>query len=263
MVAVRAQGFGDRRKEILKDIGVLTGGTVILKDDSRELGDVAVNELGRAKKIIIDEHDTTIVEGYGLPQQLESRVKEIRIAIEETSSEYDREKLQERLAKLAGGVAVVTAGGRTEGERQKKTQLFEWLLRLYYSALRDGVVPGEHLALVNAATHLRGLTLSDEEQLASSILALAFETPLQRMAEGLGRSGEETLLSIRSAQKQKKNQNFGYYGDEDSFIDLVKAGAVVPTGNVVLPVELAVRLAAEKLGSSRYTEELVRQFSPF
>ena len=261
MVGVRAPGFGDRRKEILTDLAVLTGGTVILTDDSRRLGDVNANELGQAKKIIIDENDTTIVDAQGSNWQLDSRIKELKIAIEETSSEYDREKFLERLAKITGGVAVVTAGGRTEGERQKKAQLFEWLLRLYYSALREGVLPGEHLALVNGATYLRELRRSDEERLADSILALALETPFKKMAEGLGRGGEETLLSIRLAQQGKKNQNIGYYGDEDSFIDLVVAGAVVPTGNVVAPVEMAVRLAAQKLSSSRYSEELVRQFS--
>lgn len=262
-VVVRAPGYGDRRKEMLKDIGVLTGGTVILSEDERQLGDVAVNELGRAKKVIIDEYDTTIVDGQGANHLLASRVQEIKTAIEITTSDYDREKFTERLGKLVAGVAVVRSGGRTDAERQKRTRLFEWLLRLYYGAIQDGVVPAEHLALVNAATHLREFSLSDEEQMANSILALALETPLQRMVEGLGRSGEETLLSIRSAQKQKKNQNVGYYGDDDSFVDLVKAAVVLPKGNVLAPVEAAVRFAADKLGSTRYTEDLVRQFSAF
>ena len=261
-VVVRAPGFGDRRIEILKDIAVLTGGTFISHDDPRDLANIGINELGTADKVIIDEHETTIIHGHGSPQKLNSRMEEIRTAIEQTWSEYDKEKFGERLAKLTAGVAVVRSGGRTEQERQLRTQQLEWMLRLYYSAIRDGVVPGEHLALVNAATHLRELTaVSAEEQLANSILARALETPLQRMAEGLGRNGEETLLSIRSAQKEKKNENIGYHGDEDSFVDLVKAGVVIPIDHVQVPVEAAVRLAAEKLGASRYTEELARQFS--
>jgi len=260
-IPVNSPGFGDRRREILKDIAVLTGGVVIADDDSRELEDVDVSELGSAKRIIIDEENATIVEGGGSSATLQNRIKEIKLAIEQTSSDYDREKYQERLAKLAGRVAIIRAGGRTEQERQQRAQLFEWVLRMYYSAIRDEVVPGEHLSLINAATDLRKLTHSGEEQIASSILAHALETPFQRMVEGLGRSGEETLVSIRTAQEKPKNQKVGYYGDEDSFVDLVKAGVVVPTGMVVEPVEAAVRFAAEKLGSLRYTDELVRQFS--
>jgi chaperonin GroEL len=260
-IPVKAPGYGDRRREMLKDIAVLTGGTVISSDDSRELEDVDVSELGSARKIIVDEENTTIVDWDVASEAVQYRIHEIKLDIEHTSSDYDREKFQERLANLAGGVAIIRAGGNTEQERHQRMQLFESLLRLYYLAIRDEVVPGEHLSLINAATHLRELTNSNEEQLATSTLVYALEDPFHRMVEGLGRSSLETLRSLHSTQEKQKNQNVGYYGDEDSFVDLVEAGVVVPTGTVVEPVRAAVRFAAEKLGSLRYTDQLVRQFS--
>jgi chaperonin GroEL len=262
VAAVMPPGFGDRRKAMLEDIAILTGGKVISEDLGIKLESVTVEDLGRAKKITIDADNTTIVEGAGKGAEIAARVKTIRAQIEETTSDYDREKLQERLAKLVGGVAVVRVGGRTKEERQRKMESVERTLGLFRAAAEEGVVPGEHLSLVNAAAHLREHPPEGEDQVANSILAVALESPLQRMAEGLGRSGEETLLTIRSTQNQrKKNLNVGYYSDEDSFVDLVKAGVVVPTRNVVSLVRTAVGLAAGRLASSRYTDTLVRQLS--
>ncbi|HEV7890903.1 MAG TPA: TCP-1/cpn60 chaperonin family protein [Pyrinomonadaceae bacterium] len=261
-VAVKAPGFGDRRRAMLEDMAILTGGSVIV--GPRRIGEVGLEALGKADKIIVDEESTIIVAGdTGMGLAIAARIKEIRQAIEETASDYDREKLQERLAKLVGGVAIVRVGGRTKEERRRKMELVERTLGLLRAALEEGVVPGEHLSLVNAAAHLREQPPDGEDQVANSILAVALESPLQRMAEELGRSGEETLLTIRSTQKQKKNNlNVGYYSDEDSFVDLVKAGVTVPTRNVMSLVRTAVGLAAHRLAAVRYTDEVVRQLSP-
>jgi chaperonin GroEL len=263
VAGVKAPGFGDRRKAILEDIAILTDGKVISEDFGIKLENVKLEDLGRAKRITIDEDNTTIVEGAGKGAEIGSRANTIREQIEETSSDYDREKLEERLAKLVGGVAVIRGGGRTKEERQRKMELVERTLGLFRAAVEDGVVPGEHLSLVNAAAHLREQPPEGEDQVANSILAVALESPLQRMAEGLGRSGEETLLTIRSMQKRKKNNlNVGYYSDENSFVDLVKVGVTVPTRNVVSLVRTAVGLAARRLAAVRYTDEVVRQLSP-
>jgi chaperonin GroEL len=259
-LAVKAPGFGDRRIAILEDLAILTGGKVYWKEDSWQLSDLDLSDLGRAERVIADSDNTTIVDGKGLMGQIEQRVNEIKKAIEETTSDYDREKLEERKAKLASGVAVIRVGGGNEVERKRTLNAIERAIQLLRAA-SSGVVPAENLALANASAYLRTLKLSGEQETANSILAQAMETPLMRMAEGLGRNGEETLETIRANQKQKKNRNIGYFSDDDSFVDLVKAGATVPALTIKQILETSTTLAAGKLASFRYTDDFVRQFS--
>jgi len=223
--AVKAPGFGDRRKAMLEDIATLTGGKLISEDLGIKLESVKLEDLGRAKKITVDKDNTTIVEGSGKQNDIQGRVTTIRHQIEETTSDYDREKLQERLAKLVGGVAVIKVGAATETELKEKKARVEDAMHATKAAVEEGIVPGGGVTLVRAAKGLDGLKLEDEdEQIGVNIVRRALEEPLRQIAQNAGREGAVIVERV----KTEKNENFGFNAETEEFEDLVKAGVIDP-----------------------------------
>ncbi len=222
--AVKAPGFGDRRKAMLEDIAVLTGGRCITEDLGIKLENIELTDLGRAKRITVDKENTTIVEGEGKNSDIQGRVAQIRRQIEETTSDYDREKLQERLAKLAGGVAVINVGAATETEMKEKKARVEDALHATRAAVEEGIVPGGGVALVRAQKAIEKLELSGDEQIGASIVYRAIEAPLRQLADNAGKEG---ALIVQEVKKRKGAE--GYNVATDTYEDLVKAGVVDPT----------------------------------
>ncbi|HMV82811.1 MAG TPA: chaperonin GroEL [Blastocatellia bacterium] len=223
--AVKAPGFGDRRKAMLEDIAILTGGKVISEDLGIKLENVKLEDLGRAKRVTIDKDNTTIVEGAGKAGDIQGRVATIRRQIEETTSDYDREKLQERLAKLVGGVAVIKVGAATETELKEKKARVEDAMHATRAAVEEGIVPGGGVTLVRAAKALDSLKLEDEdEQIGVNIVRRALEEPLRKIAENAGKEGAVIVERV----KNEKGQNFGFNAATEVFEDLVKAGVIDP-----------------------------------
>jgi chaperonin GroEL len=223
--AVKAPGFGDRRKAMLEDIATLTGGKLISEDLGIKLESVKLEDLGRAKKITIDKDYTTIVEGAGKQNDIQGRVTAIRHQIEETTSDYDREKLQERLAKLVGGVAVIKVGAATETELKEKKARVEDAMHATKAAVEEGIVPGGGVTLVRAAKALDSLKLDDEdEQIGVNIVKRALEEPLRQIAQNAGREGAVIVERV----KTEKNENYGFNAETEEFEDLVKAGVIDP-----------------------------------
>src|SRR5512135_2821320 len=225
VVAVKAPGFGDRRKAMLEDIAILTGGKFISEDLGVKLESIEINELGRAKSIVIDKENTTIVEGYGKSADIQGRVNQIRRAIEETTSDYDREKLQERLAKLAGGVAVINVGAATETEMKEKKARVEDALHATRAAVEEGIVPGGGVALLRCYGALDGLKLEGDERIGLDIVKRALEEPLRQIAENGGYEGSIVVNKVKEA----KEANFGFNAASGDYEDLVKAGVIDPT----------------------------------
>ncbi|MGL6075823.1 MAG: chaperonin GroEL [Fimbriiglobus sp.] len=224
VVAVKAPGYGDRRKAMLEDIAILTGGKAIFKDLGIQLPQVKVEDLGRCKKIKIDSENTTITEGKGKNAAVEGRCEVIRKEIAKTDSEYDREKLQERLAKLAGGVAQVKVGGATETEMKERKALYEDALHATRAALAEGIVPGGGVALLHARKALDKLKLEGDEAMGVKVLYRALEMPCRMIAENAGKDGTVVVNNIG----KQKDKNFGYNADTDDYEDLRKAGVVDP-----------------------------------
>ncbi|MEO6724212.1 MAG: chaperonin GroEL, partial [Blastocatellia bacterium] len=225
VAAVKAPGFGDRRKSMLEDIAILTGGKVISEDLGLKLENVKLEDLGRAKKVTIDKDNTTIVEGAGKPGDIQGRVATLRRQVEETTSDYDREKLQERLAKLVGGVAVIKVGAATETELKEKKARVEDAMHATRAAVEEGIVPGGGVTLVRAAKALDSLKLEDEdEQIGVNIVRRALEEPLRRIAENAGKEGAVIVERVKS----EKGANVGFNAQTEVFEDLVKAGVIDP-----------------------------------
>jgi chaperonin GroEL len=226
VVAVKAPGFGDRRKEMLRDIAILTGGEVISEELGFKLEATALNQLGRAKRVVVDKDNTTIVDGRGKNDGIQGRIGEIRAAIEKTTSDYDREKLQERLAKLSGGVAVIHVGAATETEMKEKKARVEDALHATRAAVEEGIVPGGGVALIRAQAALTKIKgLSDDEQIGVDIIRRAIEEPIRMIALNAGVEGAIVVGRI----KDSKEKNFGYNAATDSYEDLVKSGVIDPT----------------------------------
>jgi chaperonin GroEL len=224
--AVKAPGFGDRRKAMLQDVSVLTGGQVISEELGLKLENATVQDLGRAKRIVIDKDNTTVVDGAGDADQIKGRINEIKSAIEKSTSDYDREKLQERLAKLAGGVAVIHVGAATETEMKEKKARVEDALHATRAAVEEGIVPGGGVALVRVREKLKDWKLEDaDEQIGVQIIFRAIEVPLRAIAENAGAEGSIVLDKVRS----NKNANYGYNAGTDEYEDLVEAGVIDPT----------------------------------
>jgi chaperonin GroEL len=251
-VAVKAPGFGDRRKAMLQDIATLTGGKAITEDLGIKLENIQLQDLGRAKKITIDKDNTTIVEGKGKSTEIEGRVKEIRSQIEKTTSDYDREKLQERLAKLVGGVAVIKVGAATETEMKEKKARVEDAMHATRAAVEEGIVPGGGVALVRCVTAVEKLKLAEDEQVGSNIVKRAMEEPLRQIVENTGEEGAVILGKIREA----KDVNFGYNAQTGEFEDLVKAGVIDPTKVVRTALQNAGSIAALMLTTEALVSEL-------
>jgi chaperonin GroEL len=223
--AVKAPGFGDRRKAMLEDIAILTGGKAIMEETGIKLEGVRLDDMGRAKRVTIDKDNTTIVEGAGSEKAIEGRIKQLRMQIEETTSDYDREKLQERLAKLAGGVAVIKVGAATETEMKEKKARVEDALHATRAAVEEGIVPGGGVALLRAAGALADLKVGGDEQIGVDIIKRACEEPLRQIAQNAGVEGAVIVEKVRA----NSEHSFGYNADTDKFEDLVKAGVIDPT----------------------------------
>ncbi len=225
VAAVKAPGFGDRRKAMLQDIAILTGGKAITEDLGIKLENVQMTDLGQAKKVTIDKDNTTIVEGKGKADDISGRVKEIRSQVEKTTSDYDREKLQERLAKLVGGVAVIKVGAATETEMKEKKARVEDAMHATRAAVEEGIVPGGGVALMRCGDAIEALKLEGDEKIGGNIVRRALEEPLRQI---VGNAGEEGAIVVGRIKESKEN-NFGYNAQTNKFEDLVKAGVIDPT----------------------------------
>jgi len=225
VAAVKAPGFGDRRKAMLQDIAILTGGKAVTEDLGIKLENVQMQDMGRAKKVTIDKDNTTIVEGKGTSKEIEGRVKEIRAQVEKTTSDYDREKLQERLAKLVGGVAVIKVGAATETEMKEKKARVEDAMHATRAAVEEGIVPGGGVALVRCSKAIEDLKLQGDEAIGAQIVRRALEEPLRQIVQNSGEEGAVVVGKIRDS----KDPNFGLNAQTGQFEDLVKAGVIDPT----------------------------------
>jgi len=249
--AVKAPGFGDRRKAMLEDIAVLTGGRLISEDLGIKLENIKLEDLGRAKRVTVDKENTTIVEGDGKKADIQGRVAQIRRQIEETTSDYDREKLQERLAKLAGGVAVINVGAATETEMKEKKARVEDALHATRAAVEEGIVAGGGVALLRAQKALDNVKdLEGDEKVGVAIVRRAIEEPTRQLADNAGREG---ALVVEEVKKRKGNE--GYDVSADEYTDLVKAGIVDPTK----VTRTALQNAASIAGLLLTTEALVTE----
>jgi chaperonin GroEL len=225
VAAVKAPGFGDRRKEMLRDIAVLTGGQVISEEVGFKLENATLNDLGRAKRIVIDKDNTTIVDGRGKENDIQGRINEIKGAVEKSTSDYDREKLQERLAKLSGGVAVINVGAATETEMKEKKARVEDALHATRAAVEEGIVAGGGVALIRAQPSLEKIKGTDDEKIGVEIVRRALEEPIRMIAQNAGAEGSIVVAKV----KESKEKNFGYNAQTDTYEDLVKAGVIDPT----------------------------------
>src|SRR6202008_3032790 len=240
-VAVKAPGFGDRRKAMLEDIAVLTGGKAITEDLGIKLENVKLEDLGRAKKVTIDKDNTTIVAGAGKGSEIEGRIKQLRVQIEDTTSDYDKEKLQERLAKLVGGVAVIKVGAATETELKEKKARVEDAMHATRAAVEEGIVPGGGTALLRCLPALEKLKLhDDEEAIGVNIVKRALEEPTRQIAQNAGREGAVVVGRIR----ESKDENFGFNAETGEFGDMVKAGVIDPAKVTRLALQNAASIAA-------------------
>ncbi len=225
VAAVKAPGFGDRRKEMLRDIAVLTGGQVISEEVGFKLENATLNDLGRAKRVVIDKDNTTVVDGKGKEGDIQGRIGEIRGAIDKSTSDYDREKLQERLAKLSGGVAVINVGAATETEMKEKKARVEDALHATRAAVEEGIVAGGGVALIRAQSVLAKIRGTEDEKIGVDIVRRAIEEPIRAIAINAGVEGSIVLARV----KESKEKNFGYNAGTDTYEDLVKAGVIDPT----------------------------------
>jgi chaperonin GroEL len=228
VIAVKAPGFGDRRKEMLRDIAILTGGTVISEELGRKLDSVVVEDLGRARRVIANKDNTTLIEGRGNEADIAARIKQIKAQIEDTTSDYDKEKLQERMAKLSGGVAIIKVGAGTETELKEKKHRVEDALSATRSAVEEGIVPGGGVALINAQAALDGLMLDGDAALGVGIVRRALEEPMRQLAENAGMNGQVVLENVRRSQADSKSTTVGFNVMTEEYTDLVVAGIVDP-----------------------------------
>ena len=225
VAAVKAPGFGDRRKAMLEDIAILTGGQLLSEELGLKLENTKLTDLGRAKRVTIDKDNTTIVEGYGDPKKIEGRVKQIKAQIDETTSDYDREKLQERLAKIVGGVAVINVGAATETEMKEKKARVEDALHATKAAVEEGIVPGGGVAYLRCLKALDGLKLSPEQQVGVNIVRRSLEEPIRQIAENAGVEGSVVVDKVRKETKA----SFGFNAANEEYVDMIEAGIIDPT----------------------------------
>jgi chaperonin GroEL len=245
VVAIKAPGFGDRRKAMLQDIAVLTNGQVISEETGRKLDGATIADLGRAEKVVITKDDTTLVGGKGDSALIKGRIDQIRVEIDKSTSDYDKEKLQERLAKLSGGVAIIRVGAATETELKEKKHRVEDALSATRAAVEDGIVPGGGVALINAMKSLDGLKMdNDDAQIGVNIVRKALEIPLRKIAENAGKDGSVILENVRRAQKEKKNKNIGFNVLSEVYVDMIKDGVIDPAKVTRGALENAASIAA-------------------
>jgi chaperonin GroEL len=259
VAAVKAPGFGDRRKAMLQDIAVLTGGQVISEEVGFKLENTVASDLGRAKRIVIDKDNTTVIDGAGEADKIKGRIEEIRVAIDKSTSDYDSEKLQERLAKLAGGVAVINVGAATESEMKEKKALVEDALHATRAAVEEGIVPGGGVALLRAQTALGKVKLDrEDEQIGLQILYRALEHPIRQIAENAGAEGSIVVEKVRAG----KGVGFGYNAQTEEYEDLVKAGVIDPTKVVRTALQNAASIAGLLLTTEAVVVEVPEETPP-
>ncbi len=257
VLAVKAPGFGDRRKAMLQDIAILTGGTVISEEIGRKLESVTINDLGQAAKVVATKEDTTIVGGKGDPEKIKGRIEEIKVEIERSTSDYDREKLQERLAKLSGGVAVIRVGAATETELKEKKHRVEDALSATRAAVEEGIVAGGGVALLNAVEALQDLKMEyEDENIGVNIVRKALEVPMGLIAENAGQDGAVVIETVRRLQKEKKNENLGFNVITGEYVDMVKAGIIDPAKVTKGALENAASIAAMILTTEALVTEV-------
>jgi chaperonin GroEL len=254
--AVKAPGFGDRRKAMLQDIAILTGGKAITEDLGIKLESIQLADLGRAKKVVVDKDNTTIVEGGGKSSEIEGRVKQIRAQIEDTTSDYDREKLQERLAKLVGGVAVIKVGAATETELKEKKARVEDAMHATKAAVEEGIVPGGGVAFIRAQKALEGLKLDNEdENIGVGIVKRALEEPLRQIVANAGQEGAVVVDKVRS----NKSANYGFNAETEEYGDMIAMGVVDPTKVTRYALQNAASIAGLLLTTEALISELPEQ----
>ncbi len=258
VASVKAPGFGDRRKAMLQDIAVLTGGQVISEEVGFKLENAVVSDLGGAKRVVIDKDNTTVIDGAGEEDKIHGRIEEIKVAIDKSTSDYDREKLQERLAKLAGGVAVINVGAATETEMKEKKALVEDALHATRAAVEEGIVPGGGVALLRAQDALDGLDLDrEDEQVGANILRRALESPIRQIAENSGAEPSIVVAKVRDGEG-----GFGYNAQTDEYENLVKAGVIDPTKVVRSALQNAASIASLLLTTEAVVVERPEEEKP-
>ena len=245
VLAVKAPGFGDRRKAMLEDIAALTGGAVISEETGRKLENVTVQDLGRAEKVEADKENTTIVGGKGESAKIKGRIEQIRVEIDKSTSDYDKEKLQERLAKLSGGVAIIRVGAATETELKEKKHRVEDALSATRAAIEEGIVPGGEIVFINAISALDKVKMTGEdESIGVSIVRKALKFPIRKLAENAGQDGAVIIENIRRKAKEEGNKNIGYNVITGEYVDMLKAGVIDPLKVVRGALENAASIAA-------------------
>jgi chaperonin GroEL len=245
VLAVKAPGFGDRRKAMLGDIATLTGASVISEETGRKLETATVADLGRAEKVVSDKDNTTVIGGKGEDGAIRGRIDQIRTEIDKTTSDYDREKLQERLAKLSGGVAIIRVGAATETELKEKKHRVEDALSATRAAVEEGIVPGGGVALVNAISALDGMKLDDEDaQIGVNIVRKALEVPMRKIVENAGKEGSVIIENVRTAQKNANDSKIGYNVLTDEYMNMLKGGVLDPAKVTRGALENAASIAA-------------------
>ncbi|HLA97362.1 MAG TPA: chaperonin GroEL [Anaerolineales bacterium] len=263
VVGVKAPGFGDRRKAMLQDIAVLTGAEVISEETGRKLESATIADLGRAEKVVVTKDDTTVIGGKGEPAQIRGRIEQIRVEIDKSTSDYDREKLQERLAKLSGGVAIIRVGAATETELKEKKHRVEDALSATRAAVEEGIVPGGGVALINAMQALDGMKMENEDaQVGVNIVRKALEVPLRKIAENAGKDGSVILENVRREQKSKKNPNIGFNVLSEAYVDMVKDGVIDPAKVTRGALENAASIAAMILTTEALITEVPEKERP-
>ena len=262
-VAMKAPGFGDRRKSMLQDMAILTGGTVITEELGRKLETAQISDLGRADKVIVTKDDTTVVGGQGDAKQIKGRIEQIRVEIENSTSDYDREKLQERLAKLAGGVAIIRVGAGTEVELKEKKHRVEDALSCTRAAVEEGIVPGGGVALLNAISALDGVKMEyPDEQTGVKILHRALEEPMRQLAENAGKDGAVIVREVIRHQEAADNKNIGFDVLDEEYVDMVKKGIIDAAKVTRSAMEHAASIAAMILTTEALITDIPEETPP-
>ena len=263
VIAVKAPGFGDRRKAMLQDIAVLTGATVISEETGRKLDSATLEDMGRAEKVVVNKDDTTIIGGKGETAQIKGRIEQIRVEIDRSTSDYDSEKLQERLAKLSGGVAIIRVGAATETELKEKKHRVEDALSATRAAVEEGIVPGGGVALINAMAALDDLTMdNDDAQVGVNIVRKSLETPLRKIAQNAGKDGAVILEGVRREQEAQGNLNIGYNVISEKFVDMVEDGVIDPAKVTRGALENAASIAAMILTTEALITDIPEEDKP-
>ncbi|MEJ2485275.1 MAG: chaperonin GroEL [Anaerolineales bacterium] len=263
VLAVKAPGFGDRRKAMLQDIAVLTGATVISEETGRKLESTTIADLGQCEKVVASKDDTTVVGGKGNSTEIKGRIEQIRVEIDKSTSDYDREKLNERLAKLSGGVAVIKVGAATETELKEKKHRVEDAVSATRAAIEEGIVPGGGVALINAMSALDDLTMDNPDaQVGVKIVRDSLELPMRKIAENAGKDGSVIVDTVRRTQVEKKNTNIGYDVLAEDYVDMVEAGWIDPAKVTRGALENAASIAAMILTTEALITDLPEENAP-